>query len=96
VLGFRRRSVVGAILIEGACLALVGGVIGGGASLFLDGYRTGTFNFQTFSESVFELTITIPIVLKGLVFSAAVGVVGAFLPAMRASRMPVIIALKAT
>ncbi|MEQ1853529.1 MAG: ABC transporter permease [Chthoniobacteraceae bacterium] len=96
VLGFRRRSIVAAILIEGACLALIGGIIGGAVSLGLDGYRTGTFNFQTFSESVFELTITVPIVLKGLVFAAAVGVLGAFLPAMRASRMPVIMALKAT
>jgi putative ABC transport system permease protein len=95
VLGFRRRSVVTAILIEGACLAFVGGVIGGAASLAVNGYRTGTFNFQTFSETVFELTVTAPTVAKGLVFAALVGVLGAFLPAMRASRMPVIEALKA-
>ena len=95
VLGFRRRSVVAAILIEGACLALVGGIIGGAASFGLNGYRTGTFNFQTFSESVFELTITAPIVGKGLIFAAIVGILGALLPAIRASRMPVIAALKA-
>ncbi len=65
VLGFRRRAVVSAILIEGACLALVGGVIGGAFSLPLDGYKTGTFNFQTFSETVFELTITAPVIGQG-------------------------------
>jgi putative ABC transport system permease protein len=95
VLGFRRRSVVGAILIEGACLAFVGGIIGGAASLLVNGYKTGTFNFQTFSETVFELTVTAPIIAKGLVFAALVGLIGALLPAMRASRMPVIEALKA-
>jgi putative ABC transport system permease protein len=95
VLGFRRRSVVTAILIEGVCLAFVGGIIGGAASLLVNGYKTGTFNFQTFSETVFELTVTAPIIAKGLVFAALVGLLGALLPAMRASRLPVIEALKA-
>ena len=95
VLGFRRRSVVTAILIEGSCLAFIGGVIGGTASLAVTGYKTGTMNFQTFSESVFELTVTPPIIAKGLVFAALVGLLGALLPALRASRLPVIEALKA-
>jgi len=95
VLGFRRRSVVTAILIEGACLAFVGGIIGGAASLLVNGYKTGTFNFQTFSETVFALTVTPPIIAKGLVFAALVGLLGALLPALRASRLPVIEALKA-
>jgi len=95
VLGFRRRAVVSAILLEGACLALLGGIVGGAFSLFLNGYRTGTFNFQTFSESVFELKITAPVIGQGLIFAALVGVLGALLPALRASRMPVIEALKA-
>jgi putative ABC transport system permease protein len=95
VLGFRRRSVVTAILIEGACLAFAGGIIGGAASLLVNGYKTGTFNFQTFSETVFELTVTVPIIAKGLVFAALVGLFGALLPALRASRLPVIEALKA-
>ena len=95
VLGFRRRSVVAAILIEGACLALVGGILGSLLILPLNGMKTGTFNFQTFSETVFELTVTLPIVLRALAFSALVGVIGALLPALRASRLPVIVALKA-
>ncbi len=95
VLGFRRRSVVAAILIEGACLAFIGGIVGGAASLAVNGYKTGTMNFQTFSETVFELTVTPPIIAKGLIFAALVGLLGALLPALRASRLPVIEALKA-
>jgi len=64
-------------------------------SLLLNGYKTGTFNFQTFSETVFELTITPSVIGQGLIFAAIVGILGALLPALRASRMPVIEALKA-
>ena len=95
VLGFRRRSIVAAILLEGTCLAFIGGVIGGAFSLLANGYKTGTMNFQTFSETVFELTVTAPTLAKGLVFAALVGLLGALLPALRASRLPVIEALKA-
>ncbi len=94
VLGFRRRTVVTAILIEGAFLASIGGLFGCGLAFFLNGHRAGTFNFQTFGETVFELKLTPDIVVQALVFSAVVGVIGSLLPALRAARMPVIAALK--
>ncbi len=94
VLGFRRRTVVTAILIEGAFLATIGGIFGCGLAMLLNGYRAGTFNFQTFGETVFELKLTWDIVGQALVFSAIVGVIGSLLPALRAARMPVIAALK--
>ena len=95
VLGFPRGAVVFGILLEGAALAMVGGVLGITLSLLTNGYQTGTFNFQTFSESVFQVKVTPLIALKGLIFSAIVGVLGSMLPALRASRMPLIAALKA-
>ena len=95
VLGFRRRAVITAILIEGACLATLGGIIGAALSLLVNGYKTGTFNFQSFSETVFELQVTPLIMAKGLLFGAFIGFVGALLPAIRAARLPVIEALKA-
>ncbi len=94
VLGFRRRSVVAGFLLEGAILAGLGGLIGGGLSLFMNGYAVGTLNFATFSETVFEFRVTPWLMLKGLVFSVVVGVIGTLLPAIRASRLPVIAALK--
>jgi putative ABC transport system permease protein len=95
VLGFRRRSVIGAILIEGAGVALIGGILGCACALAFNGYRAGVFNYQTFSESVFEIYVPPSLLPQGLVFALIVGVIGAFLPALRASRMPVIAALKA-
>ena len=94
VLGYRRRSIIGAILIEGAALSLLGGALGAGLALLGNGYRAGTFNFQTFSESVFEISIPPILVVEALVFAILVGILGALLPALRAAKMPVIAALK--
>src|SRR6266581_1387045 len=65
VLGFRRRSILLSFLIEGALLALVGGVLGCLLSLPMHGYSTGTISFETFSESVFEFHITPLLAMKG-------------------------------
>ena len=94
VLGFRRRTIVISFLIEGALLALIGGMLGSVLSLFGNGYATGTISFETFSETVFEFTITPGLIGKGLLFSILVGILGTLLPALRASRLPVIDALK--
>ena len=95
VLGFRRRTILVSFLIEGAILALIGGVLGCLFSLPMNGYATGTMSFESFSEIVFQFRITPWLATKGLIFSVLVGVVGSFLPAVRASRLPVIAALKA-
>ena len=95
VLGFRRRSILLSFLFEGAFLALVGGIIGCLLSLPMNGYATGTMSFESFSEIVFQFRITPWLATKGLIFSVFVGVIGSFLPALRAARLPVIASLKA-
>jgi putative ABC transport system permease protein len=95
VQGFRRRSVVLALLLEGAMLAFVGGVLGCALAYYWNGYTTATMGWETFSEIVFQFTVTPAIVVKGLVFAVVVGIIGTLLPAIRASRLPVIEALKA-
>jgi putative ABC transport system permease protein len=94
VLGFRRRSVVLALLLEGGMLALFGGVLGCALAYHWNGYTTATMGFETFSEIVFQFTVTPALVVKGLVFAVIVGIIGTLLPAIRASRLPVIAALK--
>lgn len=95
VLGYRRRTIMFSFLIEGAFLSLIGGILGCLLSLPMHGYSTGTMSFESFSETVFQFRITPLLVAKGLLFSVIVGVFGSFLPALRASRLPVIAALKA-
>jgi putative ABC transport system permease protein len=94
VLGFRRRAVLLGFVIEGALLALAGGCIGVAASLFWHGKSAGTVSFETFSETVFQLTITPRLAVEGLLFAVTVGMLGSLLPALRAARLPVISALK--
>jgi putative ABC transport system permease protein len=60
----------------------------------VNGKTTGTMNFQSFSEVVFEFRITPGLILNGLIFSVIVGVIGSLLPALRAARLPVISSLK--
>jgi putative ABC transport system permease protein len=94
VLGFRRRAVVTALLLEGGLLALVGGLIGCAVAFYWNGYTTATMGFETFSEIVFEFRVTPRLVAEGLVFAVVVGLIGTLFPAIRASRLPVIAALK--
>ena len=94
VLGFRRRTILASFIIEGALLAAIGGVLGCLLALPLHGVSTGTMSFNSFSETVFEFRITPWLAAKGMIFAVVVGVIGSLLPAIRASRLPVITALK--
>lgn len=94
VLGFRRRTIVLGLLIEGILLCAIGGVLGCMLALPLNGYATGTIGFESFSETVFEFTITPTLAMQGIVFSALIGLFGTLIPAIKASRTPVIDALK--
>ena len=94
VLGFRRRAVVAALLLEGGLLALVGGVLGCAIAFYWNGYTTATMGMETFSEIVFEFRVTPKLVVEGLVFAVVVGLIGTLFPAIRAARLPVISALK--
>jgi putative ABC transport system permease protein len=94
VLGFRRRAVVTALLIEGGFLAFLGGIIGCAVAFYWNGYTTATMGFETFSEIVFQFRVTPLLIAEGLIFAVVVGLIGTLFPAIRASRLPVIAALK--
>lgn len=94
VLGFRRRAVLLGFILEGALLALAGGLIGVATAYYFNGQSAATISFETFSETVFEFRVTPLLAVKGLIFAVIVGVIGSLLPAIRAARLPVIAALK--
>ncbi|MFZ9104961.1 MAG: ABC transporter permease, partial [Burkholderiaceae bacterium] len=54
-----------------------------------------TTNFQSFSELSFGFLLTPGIVIQALVFSILMGTVGGMLPAIRASRITIVEALRA-
>lgn len=94
-LGFRRRAVLAAFLLEALLLALAGGIVGLVAATFLQAITISTTNFQSFSELAFSFTLTPKIAAISLAFALAMGVTGGFLPAVRASRMKIVDALRA-
>jgi putative ABC transport system permease protein len=72
----------------------LGGVFGCALARLTDGFSTGTLDFQSFAETVFQFQVTPMLMAKGLLFAVVIGVVGSLLPALRAARIPVISALK--
>lgn len=94
-LGFRKRSILAAFLTEAVLLALTGGCIGLAAASFMQLFTISTMNWQSFSELAFSFTLTPDIAAKTLLFSLAMGVVGGFLPAIRAARLNIVDALRA-
>jgi len=54
-----------------------------------------TLNWQSFSELAFRFTLTPRIVLSSFAFALLMGIVGGFLPAVRAARLNIIDALRA-
>jgi putative ABC transport system permease protein len=93
-LGFGGPSVVFSFVLEALLIAFVGGLVGCLAVLPLNGLTTGAMNLQTFSHVAFAFKITTELLVKGIVFALVMGVIGGFLPAMRAASMPVASALR--
>ena len=93
-LGFHPRSVLASFIAESAIIALLGGVIGCLLALPINGVVTSTTNWASFSEIAFAFRVTPMLLLAGLTFAVVMGVVGGFFPARRASRLPVIQALR--
>ncbi|MFH1147180.1 MAG: ABC transporter permease [Pseudomonadota bacterium] len=94
-LGFRGRSILIAFLMESLLLGLVGGLAGLFFASFMQLFTVSTMNWQTFSELAFTFTLTGEIVWKALAFSVVMGLLGGALPAVRASRMKIVDALRA-
>ncbi|MBI5092392.1 MAG: ABC transporter permease [Candidatus Hydrogenedentes bacterium] len=94
IMGFSPRAILVSFLIESVCLALLGGALGCVLALPINGLATGTTNFDSFSEIVFLFSITPQLMLKGMLFAAAMGAAGGLPPAWSASKQPVLSALR--
>jgi ABC-type antimicrobial peptide transport system permease subunit len=94
-LGFRRPSILLAFLAESLMLALLGGLVGLLIASFLQAFTISTLNFQSFSQLAFGFTLTPDIVAKTLLFALFMGFVGGFLPALKASQLKIVDALRA-
>ncbi len=93
-LGFQRKSILTAFLLEALLLGLIGGMTGLLCASFMQLITISTMNWQTFSELAFSFTLTADIAAKSLIFTLVMGLVGGVLPAIRASRLKIVDALR--
>ena len=95
-LGFRRRNVLAAFLVEASLLGLAGGLLGLALAALMQFASFSTTNFQTFAELAFRFRLTPAIAFQTLIFSLGMGLAGGFLPAARAARMNIVDALRSS
>jgi putative ABC transport system permease protein len=93
-LGFRRRSVLSAFLVESLTISLLGGFIGLFLASFLQFFSLSMLNFSSFAELEFSFALSPSIVGWSLSFSLFMGFAGGFLPAARAARLKIVDALR--
>jgi putative ABC transport system permease protein len=97
-IGFSRRSILVAFVLESLMLCLAGGLLGVlftflVFNLYLT-QPTGTMNFRTFSEVLFNFRMTPQLIAGGLGFALAMGLLGGLFPAARAARLKITTALR--
>ena len=94
-LGFSRRSILTAFLFEALLTSVVGGVIGLFIASFLQFFTISTLNWNSFSELAFSFSLSPSIIISSLIFAVVMGVLGGFLPSVRAARLNIVNALRA-
>lgn len=95
-LGFPRRSILMAFLIESLLLSLIGGCVGLLLASLLQPITISTTNFSTFSELAFRFSLSPAIAMESIAFALIMGFLGGFLPAVRAARQNIVLALRST
>ncbi len=94
-LGFKRRSILVVFLIESLVIAITGGVVGLFLASFLQFFNISTLNFGSFAELSFGFSLSPTIVISSLLFAVLMGILGGFLPSVRAARLNIVNALRA-
>lgn len=93
-LGFSRKNILSAFLIESLLLGALGGILGLGAASLMQWVSISTINFQTFAELAFGFVLNLKISVQTFAFALVMGLLGGFLPALRAARFNIVEALR--
>jgi putative ABC transport system permease protein len=94
-IGFGGLPVLVSVMVEALLLALIGGLLGAVVAYVLFNNLSVSTMGQSFTQVVFNFKITPDLVVRGLIISVLIGMVGGFLPALRATRLPVVDSLRA-
>jgi putative ABC transport system permease protein len=94
-IGFGGTPVVVSVMMESLLLALAGGVIGALLAYVLFNNMAVSTLSANFTQIVFQFSVTPALVRNGVFIALVIGMIGGFLPALRAARLPVTTALRA-
>lgn len=93
-LGFSRLSILFSFLLESVVLSVIGGSVGAIAALGLGFIKVTLINFSSWSEIVWSFEPTPKILISSVVLAAVMGIIGGFLPAIRAARVSPVEAMR--
>ena len=94
-LGFDAAPTVASVLVESLVVAALGGVIGIAiAYVGFNGLQTSTMNWSTYTQVGFAFVIDGKLALQAVAYALGIGFVGGLLPALRASRLTLAVALR--
>ncbi len=88
VQGFSKRSILGSFLLESLLIALVGGVLGCALGSIVNGMP------MQVTMGVFVFRVDTLVLALGMGLAVAIGLVGAFIPAIRAMRIRMVEAMR--
>ena len=95
-LGFTRRSILWAFWVESLLLSLIGGSAGLFLASFLQTVTISLVATASFSELAFRFSLSPAIAMESIAFALIMGFLGGFLPAVRAARQNIVLALRST
>ena len=93
-IGFGRATVLGVFLRESLTLSAVSGLLGLLAASLLSRVGFSTLNQQSFTLITFHFSFSFEVAVAAFSFSLAMGLIGGFLPAWTASRLPIVTAIR--
>lgn len=93
-IGFSRSRILFVFLLESLWISLLGGAVGLFAASFMSFVQVSTTNWDTFSELAFNFALSPGIIIGSFIFAIMMGMIGGFLPAVRASRANIIESLR--
>jgi putative ABC transport system permease protein len=96
-IGYGALGVVASVIIEALALSVLGALVGAAVAwVVFNGNTVSTISGSSgLAQIVFHLHIGAALVTLGIVWACVVGLIGGLLPAIRAARIPVALALRA-
>ncbi|OWY71698.1 hypothetical protein B7486_08490 [cyanobacterium TDX16] len=93
-IGFTRTSIITSFLLESILICLFACATGVAAGSLVDGSRQDFLSDSTWTVLAYELRLTPDVILSALGVAMAVGLIGGLAPALKASRIGIIEALR--